>query len=232
MKSVTLRFLKRRSVRRMLHPRWAYLISRSTDPLSPAVGLDRGRPIDRYYIDRFIEANRALIRGRVLEIKDLEYTSKFGKGVTQADVLDVNRENTAATVLDDIRSLSTIPDESYDCFIITQVLQYVDDLPAAARAIHRVLRPGGAALITLPTVGKLDGQEDHVSGHFWRFTPDSARFIFSPHFQGDRLRIDAWGNARVGMSFLAGLAIEDLTPRELETSDPNYVCGVTVVAIR
>ncbi len=218
MKSVTLRFLKRRSVRRMLHPRWAYLISRSTDPLSPAVGLDRGRPIDRYYIDRFIEANRALIRGRVLEIKDLEYTSKFGKGVTQADVLDVNRENTAATVLDDIRSLSTIPDESYDCFIITQVLQYVDDLPAAARAIHRVLRPGGAALITLPTVGKLDGQEDHVSGHFWRF--------------GDRLRIDAWGNARVGMSFLAGLAIEDLTPRELETSDPNYVCGVTVVAIR
>ncbi len=227
-----LQFLRRRSVIRLLQPRWKYLLSRATAPLSPIVGIDRGRPIDRYFIDRFIESNRARIRGRVLEVKDLEYTTRFGHGVEKADILDVNRENKAATVIDDIRSLSSIPDGNYDCFIVTQVLQYVDDLAAAARAIHRVLRPGGAALITLPTLGKLDGHEDNVAGHYWRFTPDSARYIFSPHFQGDGLRIDWWGNARVGMSFLAGMAIEDLTQREFDVRDPNYVCGVTVLAVR
>ena len=43
---------------------------RGTTPLSRDWGWDRGTPIDRYYIARFLEANGKDISGRVLEIKD------------------------------------------------------------------------------------------------------------------------------------------------------------------
>ena len=197
---------------RLRRPRWAYLLSRKTEPVSPLVGIDRGTPIDRYYIERFLERHAGDVQGEVIEIKD--------------------RENTLATMFDDIRTLASIPDKSVDCFIITQVLQYVDDLDASARAIRRVLKLGGSALITVPTVGKLDGHEDNVAGHYWRLTSDSARYVFSRAFAPDELQIESWGNARVGLSFLAGLAAEDLTRRELETRDPLYACGVCIRARR
>lgn len=218
---------------RVRRPRWAYLVSHRTQPVSPLVGIDRGTPIDRYFIERFLERHAADFKGDVIEIKDREYTQRFGGSrVTRSEILDVNRENTMATMFDDIRTLASIPDKSVDCFIITQVLQYVDDLDAAARSIRRVLKVGGSALITVPTVGKLDGHEDKVAGHYWRLTSDSSRYIFSRTFAKDELQIESWGNARVGLSFLAGLAAEDLTQRELETHDPLYACGVCIRATR
>lgn len=218
-----------KTLRRLTRPRWLYLASRYTKPLSPFVGLDRGTPIDRHFIERFLQHNAAAIKGSVIEIKDAEYTRRFGgASVTRSEILDANRQNTLATIFDDIRTLNHVPDASIDCFIITQVLQYVDDLDAAARAIRRVLKIGGSALITVPTLGKLDGHEDNVAGHYWRLTPDSARFLFSRHFAPDELHVESWGNVRLGMCFLAGLAVEDLSRRELDTIDPAYTCGVCV----
>src|SRR5262249_48893960 len=52
-----------------------------TSPLSPSWGSDRGTPIDRYYIDRFLGAHRQDIRGRVLEVRDANYTKRFGDTV-------------------------------------------------------------------------------------------------------------------------------------------------------
>ena len=52
-------------------------------------GSTAGSPIDRYYIEKFLHANRDLIRGRVLEIGDSGYTRKFGRDVERADVLSV-----------------------------------------------------------------------------------------------------------------------------------------------
>src|SRR5215211_4187641 len=49
----------------------------TTQPVSWAWGYDRGLPIDRWYIERFLEQNRADITGRVLEVKDTMYTDRF-----------------------------------------------------------------------------------------------------------------------------------------------------------
>ncbi len=43
---------------------------RRLTPISDVWGLDRGRPLDRYYIESFLERHRGDIRGRVLEVKD------------------------------------------------------------------------------------------------------------------------------------------------------------------
>ncbi len=220
-------------LRRLTRPRALFMASRALGPISPLVGLDRGTPIDRHFIEAFLGRHAADVRGRVVEIKDREYTTRFGgTRVTRSDILDVNPDNSHATIHDDIRSLAAIPDASVDCFIITQVLQYVDDLPAAARAIRRVLAPGGVALVTVPTLGKLDGHEDNVAGHYWRLTTDSARYVFAAAFSARELSIEGWGNCRVGMSFLAGLAAEDLSRRELNEYDARYCCGVLIRARR
>src|ERR1044071_606160 len=61
---------------------------RRLTPISREFGLDRGQPIDRYYVEDFLERNAADIRGRVLEVGDDRYTRKFGGGrVSRSDVL-------------------------------------------------------------------------------------------------------------------------------------------------
>lgn len=40
-----------------------------------------------------------------------------------------------------------VPDADFDRALCVQVLEYVDDIPAALGELHRVLRPGGRALI-------------------------------------------------------------------------------------
>src|SRR3954468_17948301 len=64
---------------------------RRTRPLSAHFGFERGRPIDRFYVERFLADNAEAIRGRVLEIGDATYTHRFGGNrVTQSDVLHVD----------------------------------------------------------------------------------------------------------------------------------------------
>lgn len=46
----------------------------------------------------------------------------------------------------------TLPfaDQSFDTVLLTEVLEHVGDLEAAVSELHRVLRPGGHALVTVP----------------------------------------------------------------------------------
>ena len=113
----------RRRLRRLIRPALLGTLRRGA-PVSRRFGYDRGTPVDRYYIDRFLEANRASIRGRVLEVKDSGYTDRFGTQVTAREVLDVDGSNPLATIVDDLATCGTIADDSFDCFILTNTLQY------------------------------------------------------------------------------------------------------------
>src|SRR5216117_2974376 len=72
----------RRRLRRLSRPARLGTLRRTT-PLSHDFGYDRGTPIDRYYIERFLSDERCSIRGRVLEVKDTTYTDRFGTAVAQ-----------------------------------------------------------------------------------------------------------------------------------------------------
>ena len=57
-------------------------------PISQCFGFDRGLPVDRYYIERFLARHASEIVGRVLEIGDDTYTRRFGGSrVSRSDVL-------------------------------------------------------------------------------------------------------------------------------------------------
>jgi hypothetical protein len=51
---------------------------RRLTPLTRSFGYDRGQPIDRYYIEKFLGRQARDIAGHVVEIGDDRYTRQFG----------------------------------------------------------------------------------------------------------------------------------------------------------
>src|SRR5689334_12973205 len=92
--------------------------------VSPIFGLDRGFPVERYYIEKFLNENRADVRGHCLEMGDAFYIKKFGDNrVTTIDVMHVNQANPVATIVADLTSADHVPSDTFDCIILTQTLQ-------------------------------------------------------------------------------------------------------------
>lgn len=107
---------------------------RSLEPLTRSFGFERGRPIDRFYIEAFLERHSADVRGRVLEVLDSGYTRAYGGDrVTRSDILHVDDSNPSATIVADLANAPQIRSAVFDCFICTQTLMYVYDVAAAAR---------------------------------------------------------------------------------------------------
>jgi SAM-dependent methyltransferase len=200
-------------------------------PVGYRWGYDRGTPVDRYYIERFLGEHRADITGRVLEVKSDDYACRFGGGVTHVDVLDVDAGNRQATIVADLASADALADESYDCFVLTQTLQYIFDVGAALRHAARILRPGGVLLATVPSVTRMTTE---IAGlhDYWRFTEASCTELVRDAFDGDDPLVRAYGNVLACTAFLAGLAAEELPRSRLELHDPTFPLIVTVRAVK
>jgi Methyltransferase domain len=203
-----------------------------TTPVSSDWGWDRGLPIDRYYIERFLSSHVGDIRGSVLEISDDWYTKKFGGDrVTKVDILDINKENPRATIIADLTRADHIPANTFDCIISPQTLQYIYDARAAVGSLHRILKKGGVLLATLPATTRT--RSDDPSGSwYWVFTTNSAQRLFAEAFHGQDIQTSSYGNLHAAVSFLKGLASEELKPEELDYRDPNYQILVCVRAVK
>lgn len=205
---------------------------RRVDPISRYFGFERGLPIDRYYIERFLASQHAAIRGRVLEVGDNTYTHKFGGSqVMQSDVLHVNTGNEQATIVADLAHADHIPSNHFDCIILTQTLQLVYDLRPAIQTLHRILKPGGVVLATVPGISPISHDE---WGHSWcwSFSVLSARRLFEETFLPAQVAVDSHGNVLVATAFLQGLSVGELRQGELDHRDPRYQVVITVRAVK
>ncbi len=201
-------------------------------PVSRDYGYDRGIPIDRYYIEKFLEKNKTDIRGRVLEIKDRDYAKRFGgHKVTCSDVLDIDRSNKSATICADLRDTNVLPKERYDCIILTQTLQYIDNYQVVIKNLHYMLKKNGVLLCSFPSISRIDsdiGEE----GDFWRFTKASARYIFKKHFADNKLQIQAYGNIFINICFLEGISVQEIKAQELDYYDKYFPLIICVRAAK
>jgi len=219
-------------IRRIIRTPFFYFISSKPQPISSFYGLDRGKPIDRFYIENFLEKNRNLIKGECLELLNNSYTKKYGgEKISKSDILDIEENNTNATIIDDLRKLQTISDNTYDCIILTQVFQFIDDLDSALSACYRILKKEGVLLVTLPSLSRIDCISG-VDGDYWRFTKAGAKYLFEKHFSSEKLEIETKGNARSGIYFYSGLAQEDVSRKTLLVDDGNFPLIVTVKATK
>jgi SAM-dependent methyltransferase len=216
-------------LQRLRRPAWLGTIRR-TAPLSDHYGRDRGTPIDRYYIEQFLAAERAAIRGRVLEVMNRDYTERFGADVDTSDVLDIEPGNPGATIVSDLAAADALPTDGFDCFILTQTLQYIYDLRAAVEHTHRILRPGGTLLCTVPVISRIDRRE--LGSEYWRLTAAGCSRLFGHVFPTDSVAVRSRGNVLAAVAFLVGMAAEELSRRELEQDDPFFPLVVTVRATK
>jgi SAM-dependent methyltransferase len=194
-------------------------------------GNDRGQPIDRYYIENFLAHQAENIRGRVLEIEDDFYTRKYGgSSVKTSDILHIDEGNPQATIVADLTCADRIPSNVFDCIILTQTLQYVYDVRSAVRTLHRILRPGGILLATFPGISQINYPE--WGDWHWEFTTHSVRRLFEEAFPAENCRVEAQGNVLVAISFLQGLAVEELSQEELDYRDSHYQVLITLRAVK
>ena len=217
------------ALRRRRGPVWLGSLG-STTPFGGHWGYDRGTPVDRWYIERFLDEHRRDITGRVLEVKDSSYTDRFGHALTERAVLDIDATNPRATHVADLATADELRDDAFDCFVLTETLQYVYDVGAALTHAHRILRPGGVLLVTVPVVSRIC--DPPLTDH-WRFTPLSVRRLMEEAFGGGTVTVAGRGNVLTQIAFLEGLAAEDLTAAELAVDDerfPLVVCGRAVRA--
>lgn len=206
---------------------------RRLKPISRLWGYDRGCPVDRYYIENFLARYAADIRGRVLEIGDNTYTRQFGSDrVTHSDVLHVKEGNPQATIIGDLTSADHIPSAVFDCVILAQTLHLIYDVRAAIQTLYRVLKPGGILLATFPGSITQITDTQWASYWSWGFTNLSARRLFAEVFPAENIQVEAYGNVLTAISFLQGLAAEELSQEELDYCDPGYQVSLTVRAVK
>lgn len=205
---------------------------RRLTPLSGNWGFDRGGPIDRYYIEKFLERHRGDVRGRVLEVGADRYASRLGASrIERLDILDVDAANPAATIVADLAMSEALPADTFDCIVVTQTLQLVFDARSAVRTIVRALAPGGTALITVPGITPIEPGE---SGNrwYWSYTPLSMRELLLPYRGHVSATMETHGNVLAAAGFLYGISSRELRVTELDYVDEAYPVTICVRAVK
>lgn len=210
---------------------------RRLQPIDGDFGGGRGRPVDRYYIEKFLLHHAGDIQGCVLEVGDAFYTRRFGGDrVRVSEVLHRDESNPQATIVADLADGAGLADARFDCFVCTQTLQYLYRPAAALATVHRILRPGGVLLLTAPGISQISPYDRDRWGEHWRFTPQSmTRLLQDAGFvDGERrdVEVSGPGNVLTAVAFLHGLACEDLRAEELAHLDDRYPLVVTARAVR
>lgn len=202
-------------------------------PLSRAFGFDRGTPIDRYYIERFLANNAGDIRGRVLEIGDNHYTLRFGGAqVEQSDILHVSERNPKATFIGDLTQPNCLPDSLFDCIILTQTLHLLFDMREGLATLYRALKPGGVLLMTVPGISEVNSGQEWGETWYWSLTVLSTRRLLKEQFKSEDVHVESHGNVFAAAAFLYGLACEEVPATDLDMNDLSYPVTIAARAIK
>jgi SAM-dependent methyltransferase len=203
----------------------------STAPLCREYGYSRGTPIDRYYIEAFLAEHSADIRGRVLEIGDDAYSRRFGGDrITRQDVLHVQAGHPQATIVGNLTEPGVLPEQAFDCIILTQTLHLIFDMAAAVDQVHRALRPGGVTLVTVPGISPIHGGPWKDSW-YWALTDLALARLLSGPFDSAKVSVTSRGNLFAATAFLHGAAVEEVDKARLDLFDPAYPVTVAARAV-
>ena len=212
-----------------LKPRFGDLAG--TEPISRNFGFDRGTPVDRYYIEQFLNDHAGRIAGHALEIGDDFYTARFGGEQTACrDVLHIDPGH-PATYHGDLATPGVLPEGTFDCEVVTQTLHLIYDMKAALMQLHAGLRPGGTLLVTAPGISQIAG-DAWGETWYWSLTPASLTRLLAEVFSPEHVSVVSYGNVFAATAFLQGIACEDLRREKLELIDPLYPVIVAACAVK
>ena len=97
----------------------------------------------------------------------------LGRGL-QYDSIDVERRHPDVRFIGDIENMDVLGNESYDTVLCLQVLEHVAHPFKVVREIHRILRPGGTLILSVPHLSRLHEEPRD----FFRYTKHALRSMF------------------------------------------------------
>jgi len=196
-------------------------------------GLRVGRPVDRFYIERFLERHAADVRGRTLEVLDDTYTRRFGGDrVTEAAVVDLDPANDRATIRGDLETGEGVPREAFDCFVLTQTISITYDFNGALDTAHAALAPGGVLLLTVPGISHQADPGGELYADHWRFTWRAIARLLGERFGEQNVIVGADGTVAACAAFLYGIPAAELDPALFDPHDPDYEMVVWARAVK
>lgn len=196
-------------------------IHNGTNPVSRTFGLDRGTPIDRYYIERFLAQHSDKIRGTTLEIAESTYSRRFGGDKVERALVLHSQEGCGADIVCDL-STGCPREGMVDCFVMTQTMPFIYDIKSVAANAIKILKPGGHLLATAAGISQISRFDMDRWGHFWAVTTLSMRRLFEDMVPPENIEVVSYGNVLSSASFLYGFARHELTQEELDYVDPDY----------
>lgn len=206
-------------------------------PVSRIYGWERGTPIDRYYIEQFLQAHQDCIQGFSAEVAEARYITQFGANVTARAVLapaeGIGKKSPGTEVfVVDLTKTDTVPEEKFDTFVCTQTYNFIYEARAAIANSRRLLKPGGRLVGTVAGFCQVSRYDADRWGDYWRFSEAATRRMLEEVFEGGVV-IQSYGNALASQAFLQGLAVEDLPRADLlDVADPDYPVIIGFVATR
>jgi hypothetical protein len=115
--------------------------------------------------------------------------------------------------------------------VLTQTLHLIYDMRRAVTTLHRILKPGGILLLTVPGVSSVDRGEWGGSW-YWSLTPIALRRLLEESFPPGGVSVSSYGNVLSAAAFLYGLAEADLQTGEIEAHDAHYPVIVAARAMK
>lgn len=200
-----------------------------TKPVSRKFGTERGKAIDRYYIEKFMEESSYLIYGDCLEIAENTYTLRYGKDrIERSYILHVEGWGNNA-VKGNLETGEGIKEGRYDCAIITQTLMFIYDIKSAAENIYKMLKKGGCALVTVSGISQISRYDADLWGSYYNFHEDAMQALFEPVFGAENIEIQTYGNVKTVIAMLYGLCVEDLREEDFSEKDKDYPLIISIV---
>jgi hypothetical protein len=169
--------------------------------------------IGRYYTRTFLDACGNGAGGGILD----------EHGASMAICSDAGRR----LGLSDLSELASLRSAEFDCIILPLSLQHAFDLHETVLTIHRLLKPGGLLIATLPGIARTQAPCD-----FWRFTRLSAEKVLREAAAWAEIEVRAYGNVLAAASALHGVPAHELSGDELNRHDPDYEVVIGVRAVR
>ena len=189
--------------------------------MSRAFGRELGTPIDRAYIDNFLENNKTDISRDVMEIAEDIYTVRYGTEVKKSYILHVNGWNNS--IKGNLATGEGIQSNLVDCIICTQTIQMIYEIEDALKNIYKLLKKDGVALITIHGISQLSMGDYNNWGEYWRITAKTAfRLAESAGFEPDNINVESFGNVKTVMCFLYGMCQEQLNKDDFMYNDEQF----------
>ena len=192
--------------------------------ISNDFGFGRGTPIDRMYIENFFKNQAGEISGVCLEFGDTSYIDEFGKSVSKKYVFNYSEESSKINniIMGDLTKLDTLSENSFDCILCINVLNFIYDLPSAVLGLKKLIKPNGKIIITMAGVSAHISRYDMDRwGDYWRLTDKAAMKLFKD--AGLNVdKIQTYGNPYACSAQINGYCMEDLSQEKIVTSHPDY----------